>query len=69
MTNARSWETLVRKGVTMKQATWLKTLSPIYWQDGKTLPIGTEYKAFEGRDFGYVVLRDHSLANNFIARV
>lgn len=42
--------------VRMNSAKWLKTTEPISWF-GHILPIGTEYKTFADRNFGYVILR------------
>jgi hypothetical protein len=51
-------EQLIPSGrrITLRNAKWQKTTQPVWWYHS-ALPIGTEYKAFESRNFGYVWLR------------
>lgn len=40
----------------LKKAKWQSLDIPIMWIDGVMLPPGTEFKVFEGKNFGYVWL-------------
>lgn len=48
---------LIRRGSKLTTAKWEQLIRPTLWFHGVVLPVGTEYKAFETRDHGYVVLR------------
>lgn len=47
-----------RKRLSMDKAPWRVATRPVYWYNGSVLPAGTEYKAFETRNFGWVILRN-----------
>lgn len=49
---------LIKKKSTLKNAKWQKTWVEVSWFNGKILPIGTEYKAFESKNFGWVILKN-----------
>ncbi len=48
----------------IEEAKWETLPEPFRWHTGAIIPAGAEFKRFETRDFGYVVLKTTEIAPN-----